>query len=282
MTSGSALQVGVTATCKKFIFEVMTLGFNTTAIYHNVSGLDDGNSYGRYFSSGDPLVPYNAAFTSIPAMIQEASSLRFQLKSGLLNLWNIAAEGNIEQDIQAATRTVISDLANCCANAFDQINLLKILATFTAPPFRNLGTDQFSLQIQQAALDYATYCRVATLFQLGKAVSNYLPKSQIDALAVRNGVIGLIDREMMLSASTFKDLYYNSLNMLRRQIAQYLNLTGSQIEPIIKYTFPKPLPSLVLAYRLYQDTTREPELVARNDPTDPSYMPVTVEALLPT
>jgi hypothetical protein len=48
-----------------------------------------------------------------------------------------------------------------------------------------------------------------------------------------------------------------------------------------KMTFTENLPSLVMAFQLYQDNspTLEPDLVARNNAICPSFMPLTVEAL---
>jgi prophage DNA circulation protein len=39
------------------------------------------------------------------------------------------------------------------------------------------------------------------------------------------------------------------------------------------------LPALVLAQVLYGDATREPDLSARNDPTNPGFMPLSIESL---
>lgn len=51
------------------------------------------------------------------------------------------------------------------------------------------------------------------------------------------------------------------------------------LNPVVELTLNESMPSLYLAYRLYQDPTRAQELVDRNDVAMPSFMPTTFEAL---
>jgi prophage DNA circulation protein len=56
-------------------------------------------------------------------------------------------------------------------------------------------------------------------------------------------------------------------------------LQAQQLPRLVTYTRPRPPAALSLAYRLYQDAARAPELVALNDAAHPLFMPMRGKAL---
>src|SRR5690349_9341396 len=141
----SALQVAAHIVFKKFHFITKILGVNATVIFREVTGLDDGNYYGRYNASGNPLTPFNEAFKSIEDMITRGAILRETLRKSLVAGDAIAIEGDVKGDLGEAILKVISDLSDCAANPLDAIDTLIILAAFTAPKLTNAGNDQYAL-----------------------------------------------------------------------------------------------------------------------------------------
>jgi hypothetical protein len=73
----------VKPTITKFVYEVQTLGYNATTIYHEITGIDDGNYYGRFTASGNPLIPFTLSSTSVDAMIENATNLRVALQTAI-------------------------------------------------------------------------------------------------------------------------------------------------------------------------------------------------------
>jgi prophage DNA circulation protein len=59
-----------------------------------------------------------------------------------------------------------------------------------------------------------------------------------------------------------------------------LNARANQLRPVIQFGMASNLPSLVVAQILYGDATREADLTARNDPVNPGFLPLTIEALI--
>jgi prophage DNA circulation protein len=249
-------------------------------IYNDIQSVDDGNYYGRFFASGNPLIPFQRADTSIAAMTAQAANLRDGLAEAITTLNTGVVNGDLGVDLLTNVQAVLLALANCAALANDQINILGAMATFSTP-YLITGTDALGMEIAAAQTAIASVIRVAALYQLALAVFKYTPTSQTDASSLRLSVGELFDNEMVTQATNFCDTYYNDLNNVRLSVIQYLAQTGNALAPMGTFTFGTSLPSLVLAYRLYQDSTMEPDLVARNLPIDPGFCPLQIEALIP-
>ena len=281
MISQETLQIAANSIIPAFVLLVQRYGSNATMIYNDIQSVDDGNYYGRFFASGNPLIPFQSADTSIAAMTAQAANLREILAEAITTLNSGVATGDLGVDLLTNVQAVLLALANCAALADDQINILGAMATF-ATPYIITGTDALGMEIQAAQTAIASVIRVAALYQLALAIFTYSPTSQNDASNLRLSVGELFDNEMVTQATNFCDTYYNDLNNVRLAVIQYLAQTGNALAPIGTFTFGTSLPSLVLAYQLYQDSTMNDDLVARNVPIDPGFMQLTVECLLPS
>jgi hypothetical protein len=85
----AAVDDAVKPTIAKFIYEVKTLGLNATTIYQEITGVDDGNYYGRFTASGNPLIPFTLSATSVDAMIETRQICESRYKPQLTHsLWS--------------------------------------------------------------------------------------------------------------------------------------------------------------------------------------------------
>jgi len=75
----------------------------------------------------------------------------------------------------------------------------------------------------------------------------------------------------------YDDDDYTSLKALRTAVVADLN--ANQLKPVIQFGMATNLPSLVVAQILYGDASRAAEIEARNDPRNPGFCPLQVEAL---
>ena len=62
-------------------------------------------------------------------------------------------------------------------------------------------------------------------------------------------------------------------------LADDLHARGLRLPEIVRVRRPRSQPSLALAHALYEDATREPELVRRADPVHPLFVPPEFDAL---
>lgn len=278
--SDEIIAQSVVPTIQKFCYVANQLGINATAVYNTVAGLTPptGYSFGRYFDSGDPLLQYAAFSGSVSDLIAQGVALRQTLFETLTALVQTAAEEDITVDLAPAVFGAFTALVNCSARPLDTINAMIILSGFTAPPL-NLGSDTVGSEIASLAARTAVLIRVAAIINMGAASALYQPTSQTDAVTIRNQMAKIMDNEAYVVAGFFDDADYSAINAVRVAMVLDLNTRGSVLEPETTYSFNSNLPALVVAYQLYQDTTREADLVARNNPINPALMPLSVQAL---
>jgi hypothetical protein len=159
----------------------------------------------------------------------------------------------------------------------DAVRLLLPLATWMPVPVPGYGP--LAQVAQQAQQVLASNLRCAACAALGEAAQAYQPSSYQDAQSVRNLVCDAIDAEATRCADAGLDASYQALRDLRTAVALDLAVRGANLAVLVEVTTAVPMPSLAEAWTLYQDTSREPQLVASADPPHPLFMPVDFPAL---
>ena len=163
------------------------------------------------------------------------------------------------------------------ADPADQVRLLTRLVGYAAPiPAR---ADALGLQVVATQTATDALFRRAALVSLALACAQYQPSSSNDAAALLQSVTTLFDNEITVAADASEDVTYVALRWLRTEVANDLITRGAGLPALVQITLSYPEPSLVVAYRLYQDCTREPGLVQRADCSHPGFMPLQFEAL---
>lgn len=194
-----------------------------------------------------------------------AVPLHGQVEAAALTAYNQAAAG-LADAILAATE-----------NPADAIRLLVPLCQWTPPPMPGRGPLSQKARAIQAIL--ATQLRGAACAALGKAAQLYQPVSYQDAQSVRLLVCGVIDAEATRAADAGHDATYQALRGLRTAVSIDLSVRGATLALLVEITTRVPMPSLAEAWTLYQDTSREPQLVASANPPHPLFLPTTFAAL---
>lgn len=103
--------------------------------------------------------------------------------------------------------------------------------------------------------------------------ANYVPlvnyPSYEEALAARNAFLKNIDA---LTDDTTDDDEYSALQTIRTEIANAVPGRDSDAPHIVKLQLKQPIPALVLAYNLYEDASRDQEIVDRNKQSNPGFI----------
>jgi hypothetical protein len=174
-----------------------------------------------------------------------------------------------------------AELANAIAAAMndpaDAIHLLLPLCQWVPSPLPGSGPLWAVAQQAQDAL--ASNLRCAACAALAATSARYQPVSYQDAQSVRRLVCGALDDETLRAADAGRDATYYALRALRAAVALDLAVRGADLAVLVEITMSAPMPSLAAAWTLYQDTTREPQLVASADPPHPLFMPLEFPAL---
>src|SRR5271169_2832439 len=151
-------------------------------------------------------------------------------------------------DVAAAAVTLATALLEATTDPADAIRLLLPLTEWVPPPVPGSGPLAQQAQARQDAL--ASNLRCAACAALAQAVPLYQPVSYQDAQSLRQLVCGALD----------------------------LAVRGANLAALVEITTQVPMPSLAEAWTLYQDTTREPQLVASANPPHPLFIPLSFPA----
>jgi hypothetical protein len=284
---------------------------DATALYRTVRGLADGKDYGRYFAGEDPLVSYGAAATSVGAMLMRGNLLRQAVYTALAT-----AETDASADLAAfpgAVAAVMEALRLACADPNDALRILAGLAAFSiTTPFDgqsslvspaaalaaaiyfragiavsgnplmswpNFLADPVGIQIARLTAATAMLIRRCAAISLARAARDYTPTSYQDAVRVRDLVDGALDAVILEAGDNFDDTSYAALSALRVAVIEDLAARGATKAVVLTRHFGAVMPSLAMAWRLYQDANRAGDILARNDVPHPAFLAVDLELL---
>jgi len=168
-------------------------------------------------------------------------------------------------------------LAAAANDPADAIRLLLPLAGWLPPPID--GTGPLADNARAVGDAIASNLRCAACAALAGATAAYAPASYQDAQAVRRAVCDALDAEATRSGDAGRDATYQALRDLRAAVALDLAVRGANLAWLVEIETGAPMPSLAEAWTLYQDTPREPGLVASADPPHPLFLPTGFVAL---
>jgi prophage DNA circulation protein len=177
----------------------------------------------------------------------------------------------------AAGRRLTAAILDACIDPAQAIRLLLPLAGWFPPTLPGFGALQNIAQdVQDLA---ASNLRCAACTALARATVRYRPLSYQDAYSLRQTVCAAIGAEAQRCADAGRDASYQALRNLYAAVALDLAVRGATLPLLVEVTTLVSMPSLAEAWTLYQDTTREPQLVASADPPHPLFMPLSFDAL---
>lgn len=162
-------------------------------------------------------------------------------------------------------------------NVGDQESLLDISLDLNAAiqgQVSPLDAASNTAQIQTIAA-----LRWCTIFSLAAACQDYQATSSNDALSLMSSVVMRIDNEITIVGDAGQDNIYAALLGLRAAVTRDLITRAAQLPSIRTVSTNEPMPSLCMAYTLYLDATRAPELSVRAGAAHPGFMPTQFEAL---
>lgn len=177
----------------------------------------------------------------------------------------------------AAGQQLAADLVLAVNDPADAIRLLVPMTAWLPPALPGSGPLWADASAAQDAL--AANLRASACAALASAALAYQPASYQDAQSVRVLVTGALDAEALRAADAERDATYQALRDLRTAVAIDLEVRGAALPMLVEVTTRVPMPSLAEAWTLYQDTSREPQLVASAGPPHPLFMPLDFPAL---
>ena len=230
-------------------------------------------NFGRYATGAlTALLPASATIASqINALTVSRAAVAAACGSAL------ATAAVAPLGLPPAINGAVASLVAAIPNPADQLWLLTVLAGYS--PAAPTAAAPVSLAVATMQTAVAALIRRAALAALTRAAAAYRPTSYDDAVAQIDALTAMIDAEAVIAADAGDSASYTALRGLRTAVAADLIARAAGLLRLTTITNPAALPSLVLAYQLYGDATRSDDLIARADPVNPMFMPVSFVGL---
>lgn len=229
----------------------------------------DSDNYGRFQPSSNSGLASNQTY-SVQMEKQKSASAQ--------NRGKVTAAGDeLVKSVDAATyadkaNQVLSAVVLAVSQPQDQIRIFVNLSEFETgeyvPGLDGAVQDATTLFFQRLALAY-----------LGRAALTYQPVSYDDAWEVMALAGGVLEAGAITAADMGHDETYRDLIALHNTVVSTLTERGANLARFTEYQFNNSLPSLVLSERIYQDPSRNNELVRCVNPVHPAFMPLDFKAL---
>jgi prophage DNA circulation protein len=117
------------------------------------------------------------------------------------------------------------------------------------------------------------------LAQEGKIISSMTFTSRQDVDDLLYQIQEPFNTAEEVAADTMDQTDYQAITGLRAAIVNFLVSTARPLPYMLSYQFAKPLPSIVISYRLYGDASRYDEIRQENYVVHPAFCPPTGQAL---
>ncbi|KHJ62341.1 DNA circularization protein [Burkholderia glumae] len=260
-------QLGVTAVndVKRLIGAVSTLSGN----------------FGRLFGGGNSGYSSSnakASTSTTPADLLAASAAgRTAVVSSGAAMQAAAANPSDTATLGAAVDAFVSAVAASANDPADAVRLVSGLVQYSPDDVVVPGQVGASMAVVQVAT--AALLRRYALAQLAVTLTTYQPSSQPDAAAVLSNALALFDSEIDIAGDAGDDNTFVALRALRRAVYADLTARGANLATNAAFSFNATLPSLVLAQRIYNDVSREPQLLQQINPIHPAFCSTTFQAL---
>ncbi|WP_175829722.1 DNA circularization protein [Burkholderia cepacia] len=260
-------QLGVTAVndVKRVIGAVSTLSGN----------------FGRLFGGGNSGYSASNAkassSTTTADLLAASAAGRAAVVSAGATMQAAAANPSDAATLGAAIDAFVAAVAASANDPADAVRLVSGLVQYSPDDVvvpGQIGASMGAVQVATAAL-----LRRYALAQLAVTLTTYQPSSQQDAATVLSGSLVLYDAEIDAAGDAGDDDTFIALRSLRRAVYADLTARGADLATNATFSFNAPLPSLVLAQRIYDDVTREPQLLQQMNPIHPAFCPASFQAL---
>lgn len=127
-----------------------------------------------------------------------------------------------------------------------------------------------STQAENARAAVAEFISAIAAIEAALALADAVFDSLDDALSLRDEVLGMLDAVI---ESTADDDVFASLSALRAAVVSDVAARGADLARIVRVTPNASTPALVLAHRLYDDPSRDQDIVTRNRIARPGFLP---------
>ena len=191
---------------------------------------------------------------------------------------NLALDSDLSTRVKTPS-TLASDLTGVyrayvglkapARSTLDELRTLAVILD-TAPAVPT-GTVNRTREAQNQAALQALNRRTAVV-EMARVATRITLVSSDDATALRDQIDVDLDAQIVLAGDAGEDDVFTELQELRAKTVQDLDARGARLPSLRTFLVPATLPALVIASRLYDDPSRDAEIVARNRIRSPGFV----------
>jgi prophage DNA circulation protein len=221
----------------------------------------------KQYSPGSLLSSVSAAVRSVTRSIDLVTD------TVTMEVQNLATLKSRITDLQSSVNTLVKtpeNLAGSLSNMFDSLASrtgLKSIYDYdpgNTPP----STTPNRIQEQTNFNALNRFVQQTIAIRSAELLASDTFDSYESAVSARNSVSDMLDEQAELST----DEAYPVLLQLRADMVKAVPGDSGELKRLVAYTPTVTVPSLVLAYNLYGDLSRESDLLARNSVRHPGFM----------
>jgi len=257
---------GILTVVNRFTTQIRQITFTATSLFSMITSLP--GEIGRYI--GSAVQSAKKLEKSVDQLIGMGSASRVNVLNKIADLETALDDMNIENIVNGIGDTITA-VYEANPDPVQAMNAMLPLANSAAMP--EGGDDSIGFNLLNDLIR-----RIAVIC-IAQSTANRAYVSYDDAYLTRTQVCGLLDNELIIAGDQGLDETYNSLLNLRTIVSLDLTARGADLATVEQIDAAASLPSLVWAQKLYQDSSRESELVKSANPIHPAFMPVKFKAL---
>lgn len=259
---------------------------SATNLISTVSSLFCSSSYSRYaFGSGSDTAAGSSGTVETTGTLSTAVSGEDEeealaiIQASVVND-RVTLEEAIEaleetatvQDTVTAVQGIITAIVDASGSDEEKIRIASEMAATTDVSYHT-GTTNSAIAATTEAL-----IRAVAAGALLMLLMRYTPREVEEAQSLMDRAVSVVTEVMTLLASRGDDAPYNALDTQYTAFVESWRDTYLSSTDYVQVTSRSPLPSLLLAQRLYQDASRAGVLVRAASPVHPAFMPVSFKA----
>ena len=180
----------------------------------------------------------------------------------------VKTPSTLVSDLTGAYRAYV-DLEAPARSTLDELRTLAVILDAVASVAT--GTVNRAREAQNQAALQALNRRTA-IVEMARVATRITLVSSADATALRDQIDVDLDAQIVLAGDAGEDDVFTELTDLRAKTVQDLDERGARLPALRTFLVPATLPALVIASRLYDDPSRDAEIVARNRIRAPGFV----------
>lgn len=253
--------------------EATTLSSSLKSTLGNLRfGRDCNGTAGGSISGLTGKITRSAGQVDYDAIVANKNAQVVRARSDIADSVSVLAAMRDIDTVPAAVQSLILTLSDAVPSVQDRLALFESMMSDSAFD----GTyynDTTSQQVYSALMAYLKIMSAAAFsrYAVSAALSGTLAAQDL----FQRGISAL-DSACLLASEHGNDTLWESLEELRETFTQSMLSQGLDATRVT-WTFPSPLPSLVMANRIWQDAERADALVISASPVHPAFMPLSVE-----